>query len=129
MMESEQLENEGPRLILPMVWHERMDGLSGKSQTAARHILRLLWEGRGQPVRLANGPLLAKGIGHHAKRCALEALERRGLIDVERRPGQVFVVRIPSRWMTARKVYDVPWKVIRDEYDLWWSGGPPRRLR
>jgi hypothetical protein len=115
-MESEQVKKD-PGLILPIVWHNRMDGLSGKSQTVARHILRQFWESRGYPVKLTNGPLSAKGVGRHAKRCALKDLEHLGLIDVERHPHQAPIASIPSHWATARKVYGVPWTVIEKEYD------------
>jgi hypothetical protein len=116
-MESELLENKGPGLILPMVWHKRLDGLTGKTQTVARYVLRQLWDNRGHPVKVDNSPLLAIGVGRHAKRGALEELERLGLLDVERPSGQAPIVRIPSHWTTTRKVYGVPWSVIRKEYD------------
>jgi hypothetical protein len=126
-MKNRQMK-KGPDLILPMVWNDHMDkgmgdGMSdrmaGKVQTVARHILRLFWEARGCPVQLDSGPLVARGVSHSAQLRAVKDLERLGLIDVERHPNQVPVVRIPSRWTTAKTVYHVPWKVIDEEYDPW----------
>jgi hypothetical protein len=110
-------EKKGPDLILPMVWNDHMDWMGNKTQIVARHILRLFWEADGCPVHLANGPLSARGVGRHAKRRAIEDLEERGLIEVERHHGQPPVARIPSRWTTTRQVYGVPWSVIREEYN------------
>jgi hypothetical protein len=110
---------EGPDLILPMVWNDHMDRVGDKTQTTARHILHLFWKARGCPVQLDSNPLLAKGVGHSAQLRALKDLEHLGLIDVERRPGQAPIARIPSHWATTRTVYGVPWKVIKEEYDPW----------
>jgi hypothetical protein len=76
-----------------MFWQERLDGLSGKAQTLARHILEQHVRNYGRPVKLTNGPLRAKGIGGDAKARALDDLEARGLIEIERRSGKTPVVR------------------------------------
>ena len=109
---------EGPDLILP-VWNDHMNRMGDKTQTTARHILRLFWEARGCPVQLDSNPLLVKGVGHSAQLRALKDLERLGLIDVERHPHQAPVAKIPARWTKTGKVYGVPWKVIDKEYDPW----------
>jgi hypothetical protein len=75
------------------IWQKRMNGLSGKTQTVARHILERHFENYGRPVKLTNGPLLAIGIGRDAKSQALADLEARGLIEVERHPRKTPVVR------------------------------------
>jgi hypothetical protein len=119
----------GPDLILPTVWSDHMDNrMSGKTQTAARHILGLFWGANGRPVYLTNSPLSARGVGRHAKRRAIEDLEGRGLIEVERHRGRPPVIRIPAAWSVGQEIYGVPLSVIRKEYG-WkrWKSDPTQQ--
>jgi hypothetical protein len=78
---------------LPVVWIERLVGLSSKTVTVAHHILLLHFKNHGQPFPLPNGQLSAKGVDREMKSWALAELERVGLIEVERRPKKSPIVR------------------------------------
>ena len=79
---------------MPMVWVERLRGATGQTWHLAAHLIHLHWKGRGQPIKLANGMLQFDGIGRSAKWRALNDLERRGLIAIERRPKRSPIVRV-----------------------------------
>jgi hypothetical protein len=71
---------------VPMVWRERLDGATGHTVLVALDLLYLSWKGKGAPVKLANGMLRIDGISRQSKWRALNDLERRGLVTVERHP-------------------------------------------
>jgi hypothetical protein len=70
-------------VMMPMTWHERLIGASGKTNAVARYIRHLNWKNKGQPFKLANGMLRIDGVSPSSKLRALRDLEHRGLIGVE----------------------------------------------
>jgi hypothetical protein len=75
-------------VMLPMWWYENLAAPVPACRCTclvAWHLLHLNWKSRGQPFKLANGMLEYDGVGRHSKWRALEELDRRGLITVERR--------------------------------------------
>ena len=70
---------------LPWTWAEALSGASGKTWELAAHLLYQHWEGNGAPIKLANGMLENDGIDRFAKWRALNELERRKLVTIERR--------------------------------------------
>jgi hypothetical protein len=80
------LKRRGHFIRVPFGWLERLNGASGQTYALALHLLYLHWKGHGAPVKLANGMLKIDGISRWSKYRALEDLERRGLITVERHP-------------------------------------------
>jgi hypothetical protein len=81
-------------VMVPFEWLERLNGAEGSAYAVALHLLYLNWKGRGGPVKLANGMLKINGINRWSKKRALEDLERRGLITVERRPRKSPIIRL-----------------------------------
>jgi hypothetical protein len=79
---------------LPMTWYDRMKGAHGQTYRVAWFLLYLHWKGNGGPIKLANGMLKIDGVPPTSKRRALEVLERRGLITVERQPRKSPTVRL-----------------------------------
>jgi hypothetical protein len=79
---------------LPMTWYERMKGAHGQTYRVAWFLLYLHWKGNGSPIKLANSMLEMDGVPPTSKRRALENLERRGLITVERQPRKSPTVRL-----------------------------------
>jgi hypothetical protein len=69
---------------VPMAWRERLDGATGHTILVALDLLYLSWKGKGAPVKLANGMLRIDGISRQSKWRALNALEQRGLVTVQR---------------------------------------------
>jgi hypothetical protein len=57
-------------------------------------LLYLDWKNEGKPFKLANGMLAYDGISRYSKRRALEELEQRSLITVERRQGKSPVIHV-----------------------------------
>jgi hypothetical protein len=72
-------------IMMPMAWRERLDGATGHTILVALDLIYLGWKSKGAPVKLANGMLRHDGISRHSKWRALNDLERRGLVTVERR--------------------------------------------
>ena len=70
---------------VPWTWVERLRGARGSTYRLALILLYLHWKGNGEPIKLANGMLQIDGVSRHAKWRALNELERRGMIVVERR--------------------------------------------
>jgi uncharacterized membrane protein len=52
------------------------------------------WKNRGAPIKLTNGMLRIEGISRRSKWRALNGLERRGLIAVERRLRRSPIIRL-----------------------------------
>ena len=70
---------------LPWMWIEALSGASGKTWQLAVQLLYLHWRGKGAPIKLANGMLEIDGIDRFAKWRALNELERRKIVTIERR--------------------------------------------
>jgi hypothetical protein len=84
---------------VPWLWVETMkDVENGAPYRLAMFILYEHWKGDGRPVRISNVAVAAIGIGQDKKRRALQALERLGLVTVERKARQAPLVtpRFPS---------------------------------
>jgi hypothetical protein len=82
-------------IIVPMTWRERLTGAAGNTILVALDLLYLAWKGgKGEAIKLANGTLRDDGVSRHSKWRALNDLERRGLINVERRPKRSPLVRL-----------------------------------
>jgi hypothetical protein len=81
-------------ISVPMTWFERLAGASGQTYRIALSLLYLSWRARGEPIRLANGPPRVDGVSRYSKWRALDELERRGLIVIERRRRRAPVVRL-----------------------------------
>lgn len=79
---------------VPMVWVERLAGAFGNTWVIAMHLLYLHWKDNGKPIKLANGMLKSDGISRYTKHRSLADLERRGLIEVERRPRRSPLVKL-----------------------------------
>ena len=78
-----------------MAWRERLTGATGNTILVALDLLYLAWKGgKGAPVKLANGMLRHDRVSRHSKWRALNELERRGLITVERRPKRSPLVHV-----------------------------------
>lgn len=78
---------------IPMWWVERLRGAPGQTHQVALHLLYLHWRNKG-PVKLPNGMLKIDGISRHSKWRALNDLERRGLIVVDRRHRKSPMVKV-----------------------------------
>jgi hypothetical protein len=90
----EKVARKGKEFVkLPVVWIERLIGLSSKTVTVAHHILLLHFKNHGQPFPLSNDQLSAKGVDREMKSWALVELERVGLVEVERRSKKSPIVR------------------------------------
>lgn len=83
-------------ILVPMVWFEKLAGASDRTHRVALYLLHLDWKGRGEPIELANGMLRICGVSRQSKWRALADLERRGLVEIERRPRRSPVVRLMS---------------------------------
>ena len=82
-------------IMVPMTWRERLTGATGNTILVALDLLYLAWKGgKGEAVKLANGTLRHDGVSRHSKWRALNDLERRGLITVERRPKRSPLARL-----------------------------------
>jgi hypothetical protein len=81
-------------ISVPMVWFERLAGASGHTYRIALCLLYLRWRARGEPIQLANGLLQIDGVSRYSKWRALDELERRGLVAIERRPRRSPIVRL-----------------------------------
>jgi hypothetical protein len=84
-------------IIVPMVWRERLGGAPGHTILVALDLLYLGWKGKGAPVKLANGMLRLDGISRQSKWRALNDLERRGLVSVQRRANRSPLVHLSHR--------------------------------
>lgn len=89
----------GERFIrgpLPLKWFERAGQLPGKALCVAI----VLWYQAGlcksRVVKLSSKTLLGFGVDRHAKARGLAALEKTGLVRVERLPGRNPIVTILS---------------------------------
>jgi hypothetical protein len=78
---------------VPWQWAERLKH-ANHVWYIALYLLHQDWKGKGAPVKLPNGLLEFDGISRYAKYRALDQLEQRGLITVERRPRKSPVVRV-----------------------------------
>jgi hypothetical protein len=81
-------------ISVPMVWFERLAGASGQTYRIALCLLYLAWRARGEPIQLANGLLRVDGVSRYSKWRALDELERRGLIVIERRPRRSPIIKL-----------------------------------
>lgn len=81
-------------ILMPMSWRERLDDATAKTILVALDLLYLYWKGKGAPIKLANGMLRLDGVSRYSKYRALNDLERRGLITVERRQNRSPIVRL-----------------------------------
>ena len=79
---------------VPWTWVERLNGAAGQTYRVAWYLLYLHWKGRGEPTKLANGMLRIDGVSRQAKWKALNDLEHRGLIAVERRQRRSPLIRV-----------------------------------
>ena len=79
---------------MPWTWVERLQGARGATYQVAVRLLYLAWKQKCNEVKLANGMLEFDGISRFAKYRALAALERRGLVKVERPPRKSPIVHI-----------------------------------
>jgi hypothetical protein len=79
---------------VPWTWIERLKGADGQTYRVALCLLYLHWKGNGAPIKLASGMLTMDGVPRETKRRALQDLERRGLVTVERRPRTSPLVRL-----------------------------------
>ena len=82
----EDQEEAAAFIKLPMTWYERLNGAGGQTYRLAWWLLYMHWKDRSQPIKLANGMLGYDGVSRKSKWRALNDLESRGLIVVERRP-------------------------------------------
>jgi hypothetical protein len=74
-------------VMVPLAWVERLaKAPTVATVTVAHRLLHLSWKAEGRPVLLGNVALQQLGIDRFKKRRALKALERMGLISVERHP-------------------------------------------
>jgi hypothetical protein len=81
-------------VMVPWTWIERLEGATGQTYRVALCLLYLSWKGEGEPVKLANGMLRIDGVSRQSKWRALNDLERRGLVAVERRPRRSPIIRL-----------------------------------
>jgi hypothetical protein len=79
---------------VPWTWVERLNGAAGQTYRVALCLLYLHWKGRGEPFKLPNGMLQIDGVSRQAKWKALNDLEQRGLIAVERRRRRSPLIRM-----------------------------------
>jgi hypothetical protein len=99
----ERLEQQGQGLplkrardfvMLPRRWAAALDGASGQTWQVAVLLLHLYWKEHGGPVRLSNKTTWGAKIPRRSKWRALEDLERRHLILLERRPSRAPIVTV-----------------------------------
>jgi hypothetical protein len=82
-------------VMVPWSWFERLKGVkSVQTYRVALVLLYMGWKDRGVPIKLTSGMLRIDGISRKSKWMALNALERHGLIAVERRPRRSPIVRL-----------------------------------
>jgi hypothetical protein len=81
---------------IPWTWIERLNGAGGQTYRIALCLLYLRWKGHSKPIKFANGMLGIDGVSRYAKWRALNDLERRGLIVVERRSRRSPIIRLRS---------------------------------
>jgi CRP-like cAMP-binding protein len=81
-------------VMVPWTWIELLKGTNGQTYRVAMYLLYLHWKGNGAPIKLASGMLTMNGVPRETKRRALQDLERRGLVTVERRPRKSPLVRL-----------------------------------
>jgi hypothetical protein len=79
---------------LPGNWYDKLAGTSGSTHRVAWYLLHLHWKGNGAPIKLANGMLEIDGVSRWAKYRALEDLEERDLIKVDRRLRKSPTIRL-----------------------------------
>lgn len=79
---------------VPWVWIEKLAGAHGQTYRVALALLYLHWKGKGEPIKLANGMLEIDGVSRRSKWRALNDLEHRDLIAVERRPRRAPFVQL-----------------------------------
>jgi len=79
---------------MPWTWVERLANVSGKTWLLAAFLQYRHWQGKGGPIKLANGMLQIDGISRRTKWRALGELERLGLIAVERRNSRSPIIRL-----------------------------------
>jgi hypothetical protein len=73
----------------PNSWKEKLRGCHGLTYHVALTLLYEYWrQGSSGPVKLPNGMLGIEGVSRHAKRRALQNLERCGLAAVQWRKGK-----------------------------------------
>jgi hypothetical protein len=73
-------------VMVPWTWRERLEGAPGQTILLALDLVYLSWKNKEEPIKLANAMLQHDGISRQSKWRALNELERRGLVRVERRP-------------------------------------------
>jgi hypothetical protein len=82
---------------LPLWWLEKLGEAplaTGSTHQVAGHLIYLDWKNHGKPFKLPNGMLKYDGICRQSKWRALNDLERRGLITLERRQRKSPIIRL-----------------------------------
>jgi hypothetical protein len=82
---------------VPLWWYEKLANPAPTCRCTclvAWHLLHLDWKSHGEPFTLANGMLEYDGISRWSKRRALEDLEGRGLISIDRRRKKSPVIHV-----------------------------------
>lgn len=87
-------KRRGQFIRVPWPWLEKLTGTTGQTYRVALYLLYLHWKNSGNPIKLANGMLESDGVSRQSKWRALAALERRGLIGVERRPRRSLIIHL-----------------------------------
>jgi hypothetical protein len=80
--------------MLPMAWVEKLANSPGKTWYLAAHLTYRHWEGKGAPIKLANGMLEYDGISRQTKWRALRKLERLGLITINTHRGKSPIITV-----------------------------------
>jgi hypothetical protein len=84
-------------IMVPLRWKEALGAApraSSATHQVALHLLHTHWKNQGKPFKLPNGLLRHDGINRHAKWRALEDLECRGLVRIERRQCRSPIVQV-----------------------------------
>ena len=82
---------------VPMRWYEKLANpapAGRRTCLVALYVLHLHWKHHGEPFKLANGMLDYDGVSRYSKWRALNELERRGLISVERRQRKSPIIHV-----------------------------------
>jgi hypothetical protein len=80
-----------------MRWYEKLANPMPAGRCTclvAWYVLHLHWKNQGTPFKLANSMLKYDGVGRHSKQRALNELEQRGLITLERRPRKSPIIHV-----------------------------------
>jgi hypothetical protein len=76
-------------VVVPFSWRQRLRGTTrAATWPVALHLLHLDWKAGGRPFKVSTHGLEEWGVDRHAKRDALEELERQGIIRADGGPGK-----------------------------------------